>query len=226
MLATLTEALVRLIQSNVWLAPVAALLGGLLTAANPCVLVSIPLAMAYVAGQTGNRSPVRAFFLSLTFAIGLTITFSILFLVAWAASSVLRAGWWTYVAAAVCLLMGLHLLGVLRFTIPAPTGVTPSRRGFVGALLLGLLFGLISLPCAGPILIVLLSIVAAKGALFGGTLLAFYSLGHCALILVGGTSVGLVQRLISSRGLQQSNAWSKRIAGLIVLGVGVYLLLA
>jgi cytochrome c-type biogenesis protein len=226
MLASLTDTLVHTIQSNVWLAPLAAFLGGTLTAANPCVIASIPLMMAYVTGQEGNRSVARSFLLSLTFAVGLTIMFSIMFLATWAASSVLRADWWVYVAAAVCLLMGLHLLGMLHFRIPGPAGVQPAQKGCAGALLLGLLFGLVSLPCAGPILLVLLSIVPLKGAAFGGTLLVAYSLGHCLLILVGGTSMGLVQKLIESKGLQQANLWSKRIAGVLVLGVGAFLLVS
>ncbi|MEP0844150.1 MAG: cytochrome c biogenesis protein CcdA [Phycisphaerae bacterium] len=226
MLESLTSSLVQIIQSNVWLAPLAALVGGMLTAANPCVLASIPLMMAYVAGQEGRPGVARSFLLSLTFAVGLTITFSIMFLTTWAASSILRANWWLYIAAAVCLLMGLHLLDILHIKIPVPAGVRPSRKGLIGALLLGMLFGLVSLPCAGPILLVLLSIIPLKGAAFGGTLLVAYSLGHCVLILVGGMSMGLVETLVASKGLQQANLWSKRIAGVLVMGVGVFLLIS
>ena len=82
-----------------------------------------------------SRGVARSFLLSLTFSIGLTIMFAILFFATWAASSVLKASWWTYVAAGVCLLMGLHLLGLVQFHIPAPAGVQPRQRGFVGALL-------------------------------------------------------------------------------------------
>ena len=42
--------LTRLVETNVWIAPFASFLGGILTASNPCVLVMIPLAMAYVGG--------------------------------------------------------------------------------------------------------------------------------------------------------------------------------
>lgn len=220
----LAEAMAGLIEQSMWLAPLAALLGGVLTAANPCVLATVPLMMGYVAGQGNERNVLRSFLLSLTFAVGLTIMFLVLFMATWAASSVLRAGWWTYLAATVCLLMGLHLAGLLHFTIPAPSGIKPSQRGFVGALLLGLLFGLVSLPCAGPILLVLLSIIPVKGAVFGGTLLVAYSLGHCALILVGGTSMGLVQRAVASNGFAKANLWLKRTAGGLVFVVGLLLL--
>jgi cytochrome c-type biogenesis protein len=225
MIQAFTDALVRTIQTNVWLAPVAAMAGGLLTAANPCVIASVPLMMGYVAGQE-KRGPLRSFLLALTFVAGLTVTFGVLFFTAWLAGSAIGPRGWTYVAVVVCLVMGLHLMGVLKFTIPAPAGFQPSRRGFAGALLLGVLFGLISMPCAGPILVALLALVPLKGALFGGLLLAAYTLGHSALILVGATSVGLAQRLIASRGLQQANAWAKRAAGSLVTGVGLYLLWA
>lgn len=224
MLQQIQDSLIRVIETNPWLAPLAALAGGVMTAANPCVLAAVPLMMAYLTSQE-NRGPARSFLLSLTFSVGLTLMFALMFLVTWSAGSFLRAQWWVYIAAAVCLLMGLHLLGVLTFSIPAPAGLQPKHKGFVGALLLGLLFGLVSLPCAGPILLVLLPMVHVKGPVFGATLLVAYSLGHCALILIGGTSVGLAQKVVASRRLQWANVWFKRGAGLLVFGVGVILLL-
>ena len=223
MLEQLSENLAQIVQSNPWLAPAAAFVGGLLTAANPCVLAMVPLMVGYVAGQE-SRSVGRSFLLSLTFSIGLTMMFAVLFFATWAASSVLKAGWWTYVAAAVCLLMGLHLIGLLNFRIPAPAGVQPKQKGFIGALLLGLLFGLVSLPCAGPVLLALLAVVPLSGAAFGAVLLIAYSLGHCGLVLAGGTSMGLVQRLADSRGYNQSADVLRRIAGVLILLVGAFLL--
>lgn len=221
----LTESLAATIESQPWLAPLAALLGGVLTAANPCVLAMIPLMVAYVAGQKAH-GVARSFLLSLTFSIGLTLMFAVLFLATWAVSSVLRTTWWTYVAAAVCLIMGLHMTGVLNLRIPAPAGVPPSRQGYVGALLLGLLFGLVSLPCAGPILLTLLAVVPLYGVAFGALLLGFYSLGHCGLVLAGGTSMGLVQRLVDSRGWNGGTAVVRVLAGVLISLVGLWLLFA
>lgn len=225
MLEQLSENLAITMQNSPWLAPAAAFAGGLLTAANPCVLAMVPLMVGYVAGQE-NRSVGRSFLLSLTFSVGLTMMFAVLFLATWAASSVLKANWWTYVAAGVCLLMGLHLIGLLGFHIPAPAGIQPKQKGFIGALLLGLLFGLVSLPCAGPVLLALLSIMPLKGAAFGAILLVAYSLGHCGLVLVGGTSIGMVQRLADSRGWNRGADVLRRLAGVLILLVGVYLLFA
>jgi cytochrome c-type biogenesis protein len=228
MLDALSENLAQAVQGNPWLAPLAAFAGGALTAANPCVIAMVPLMVAYVAGQnTESKRPVlRSFLLSLTFAIGLTIMFAALFLATWAASSVLNAAWWSYIAGGVCLLMGLHLLGVLQLHIPTPSGVQPRQKGFLGALLLGLLFGLVSLPCAGPVLLALLTIVPLKGPAFGAVLLGSYSLGHCGLVLIGGTSMGLVQKMADSKGWNRGVDILRRLAGVLIIGVGIWVLIA
>lgn len=226
MFDTLSERLSEAVQGNPWVAPLAAFAGGLLTAANPCVLAMVPLMVGYVVGQgtKAKRRVLHSFLLSLTFAIGLTIMFAILFLATWAASSILRVSWWSYIAGGVCLLMGLHLLGLVQFRIPAPSGIQPKQKGFIGALLLGLLFGLVSLPCAGPVLLALLAVVPLKGAAFGVTLLVAYSIGHCGLVLVGGTSMGLVQRMADSKGWNRGMNVLRRLAGGLIIGVGGYVL--
>lgn len=223
MFDAIAENLAEIVQTNPWLGPLAALLGGLLTAANPCVLAAAPLMVGFVAGQE-NRSVGRSFLLSLTFAIGLTIMFGLIWFGVWSVSSFLPSTWWRYVAGGVCLLMGLHLLGVLRLTIPAPAGLRPGHKGFLGALLLGLLFGLISLPCAGPVLGAVIVVTPLYGTAFGIMLLVFYSIGHCGLVLVGGTSIGLVQKLADSKGWTRSAAALRRVAGVAIIGVGVWAL--
>jgi cytochrome c-type biogenesis protein len=222
-LDAIAENLAGVIQTNVWLAPLAALVGGLLTAANPCVLAAAPLMVGYVAGQE-KRTLGRSFLLSLTFAIGLTIMFGLIWFGVWSASSLLPTTWWKYIAAAVCFLMGLHLLGVLHFTLPTPAGMQPKQKGFLGALLLGLLFGLISLPCAGPVLGALIVVTPLYGMAFGLMLLVAYSIGHCGLVLVGGTSIGFVQRLADSQGWTRGTDVLRRIAGVLIAGVGAWLL--
>jgi cytochrome c biogenesis protein CcdA len=223
MLESLAENLAQIVKTNFWLAPLAAMVGGLLTAANPCVLAAAPLMVGYVAGQE-KRSLGRSFLLSLTFAIGLTIMFGLIWFGVWSASSLLPSTWWKYIAAVVCLLMGLHLLGVLHFTLPTPAGMQPKQKGFVGALLLGLLFGLISLPCAGPVLGALIVVTPLYGMAFGIMLLIAYSLGHCGLVIVGGTSIGFVQRLADSNGWTRGTDVLRRIAGVLIIAVGAWVL--
>lgn len=91
--------------------------------------------------------------------------------------------------------------------------------------MLGLLFGLISLPCAGPVLGALIVVTPLYGMAFGILLLVAYSLGHCGLVLVGGTSMGLVQKLADSKGWNLGTNVLRRVAGVLIIGVGVWVLL-
>jgi len=215
------------VQTNPWLAVAAVFIGGLLTASNPCVLAMVPLMMSFVAGRREDKGSIfRAFLYSLVFVAGLAITFTALGIVAALAGTMYGdvSGAWNWVVAAICLVMGLHLMGVLRFTIPAPIKVQPKTKGIVGAFLLGLLFGLVSTPCAAPILVVLLTYLAGSGAsvVYGGFLLLVYALGHSVLILVAGTSMGAAQRIIESKKATRALTWMRRGAGAVIVLVGIY----
>ena len=95
----------------------------------------------------------------------------------------------------------------------------------MGAFLLGLFFGVVSTPCAVPILAVLLAYVGSQGnIIYGGFLLLIYALGHSALILVAGTSMGAAKKLIESKGLRKINWALQKIAGVIIILVGAYFL--
>ena len=222
---TLLGDLNLLIQTNPWLAPLAVFLGGALTASNPCVLAMIPLMMAFVGAYQGTSSAGRAFAFSFLFIIGLTITFTLLgFVAALMGRLVGDVGrFWPYLVAGVCLVMGLHLMGIWSFDLPLPQSWRPRQAGPWGAFLLGLLFGVVSTPCATPILAVLLVYIASKGNLaYGGLLLFLYALGHCALILIAGTSMGVAKRLIESRGLNTGLAYLRKGSGVLIIFLGFY----
>jgi cytochrome c biogenesis protein CcdA len=95
----------------------------------------------------------------------------------------------------------------------------------VGAFILGLLFGIVSTPCAAPILIVLLAYITAKGSIvYGALLLLFYAFGHCTLVLVAGTSIGAAKSMLDSKGLMKASNYIKKTAGVIIFLLGGYIL--
>jgi len=216
------------IHTNPWLALVAVFAGGALTASNPCVLAMIPLMMSFVAGNREDKPGVlRAFLFSLVFIFGLAVTFTMLGMIAALAGKLYGdvSQIWNFVVAAVCVVMGLHLMGLLTVPIPAlGYRLQPKTRGLLGALLLGLLFGVVSAPCAAPILIVLLTYLAGSGSsiTWGGTLLLTYALGHSVLVLLAGTSMGAARQLLENRRATVVLEYLRRGAGAVIVLVGVY----
>jgi cytochrome c-type biogenesis protein len=226
-MGALPTELVRLVETNLWIAPFASFLGGALTASNPCVFVMIPLAMAYVGGYGDSLNWRQSLSLSLSFVVGLSITFTVLGLLAVFMGSLLGdvGSFWVYAVAGVCLIMGLHLLGIFNFELPLPNLLRSPKRGVLGALLLGLLFGVVSTPCATPILAVLLVYIASKGSYaYGAFLLFFYALGHCFLIVLAGTSMGMAKALLESRDLQKAGLVLRKAAGVVIILVGLFYL--
>jgi cytochrome c-type biogenesis protein len=227
-ISTFVDHAAQYIQTSPWLAIVAVFVGGMLTASNPCVLAMIPLMIGYVAGRREEKSGVlRAFLLSLVFVVGLGMTFTVLGMAAALAGSmygeVSRS--WNWVVFAVCAVMGLHLIGLVRVPIPSLGGrVQPKTRGLLGALILGLLFGVVSAPCAAPILVVILTYLAGSGTsvAYGGLLLLVYALGHSVLILLAGTSMGAARALIENQRATRALQALRRAAGVIIILVGVY----
>ena len=76
------------------------------------------------------------------------------------------------------------LMGLYEIRLPIRRGYKPKRGGIIGLFLLGLFFGIVSSPCATPVLVVLLTFVATKGqVIYGIALLFTYTIGHCLLML-------------------------------------------
>jgi cytochrome c-type biogenesis protein len=190
----------ELITESYWLAPLLALLAGILTSLTPCALSSVPLVIGYVGG-VGNRDPKRSFKLSLTFALGMAITFTALGTAASLLGKLIgTSGSWWYIALGVLMvLMALQIFEIYNFIPSTYLTNINSRTGYAGALLAGVLGGFFSSPCATPVLVVLLGIVARSGNVpWGVLLLLLYSIGHSALVLAAGTSVGFVNKVTSS----------------------------
>ena len=120
-----------------------------------------------------------------------------------------------------------HLWELWSFSVPeALTRYRPKHAGVAGALSLGMLFGIVSAPCAAPILVVVLTFIASKANLvYGLALLWTYAVGHCLLIVIAGTSMGVAKHLLESGGYVRANQYLKKIAGIMIAVVGVYILI-
>lgn len=221
----LLESLSQLILSNPYMAPILAFLAGVLTSFTPCALSSIPLVVGYV-GNTGQGNTKSALWLSITFALGSAITFTTLGVIATMAGSLIgaSASWWYVVLGILMVLMALQTWGIYQIIPSSYLIAKNTKKGFLGALLAGILGGIFSSPCSTPALVFLLAIVAGQGSLpFGIMLLLLYSIGHGILAVIVGTSVGLVQKLSQSQSYGKINQILSILMGLVILLIGFYM---
>lgn len=204
----------------------AVFLAGVMSSASPCVLATIPLVVGFVGGYAdGNRK--KAFRYSLAFVLGLSLTFTLFGAAAGLLGTMFGSlgGRWFLGAGIVAVVMGGQMMGLYELRLPVQFNYKPKQGGIVGSFLLGLFFGVVSSPCATPVLVVLLTVVATKGEiLYGIALLFTYAIGHCLLMLAAGTFTGFVEAFAKSRGVGNFSLWSKRIGGLIVSCVGIWLI--
>ena len=129
--------------------------------------------------------------------------------------------------AGLFLLMGLELLGVIRFPELRLGRIRHAGSGAWGALLLGLAFGVALGPCTfaflGPVLGAGFA-TATTSPLLGVSLVVAFGVGHCAVIVAAGSSAGLVQRVLDWNDHSRALTVLRKVAGVLVLIGGVYLI--
>lgn len=209
-----------------------ALLAGLASSVSPCTVAAVPLVVGYVGGYAdGSRS--RAIAYSGAFALGMTLAFTAVGLaVALAGTLFLPAsGFWRWVlillalAAGVSLLSGKGLPGLGKTQCGVTTPRTRQWHGMFGAFATGALSGFVFAPCATPVMVGILALIGnQQDVAFGTGLMFLYSLGHSALLLAAGSSIGFAQWLARARWAERFNWAFTRLAGLLLVGYGLYLM--
>jgi len=213
-------ALVALLASFAW--------GILSVLLSPCHLASIPLIVGFIDKQ-GQMSTKRAFGISTLFAIGILITIAAIGAITGAAGRMLgdvgRYG--NYFVAMIFFLVGLHLLDVIPMPFSAPGQVGMKRKGLLAAFILGLVFGIALGPCTFAYMAPMLGVtfkLASTNLAFGVLLLLVYGLGHCSVIIIAGTSTGLVQRYMNWNEKSKGTTIVKKVCGVLVILGGLYLI--
>jgi len=195
---------------------------------SPCHLASIPLIVGYIDSQ-GRTTTRRALLISALFAGGILATVGIIGIVTALLGRMLgdvgRYG--NYVVAVIFFAVGLHLVGVLPAPWSGPGSVGMARKGAFAAFTLGLVFGIALGPCTFAYMAPMLAVtfrLAATNLPYGIVLLAAYGLGHCSVIVVAGTSTGIVQRYLKWTERSAGSRVIRAVCGVLVILGGLYLI--
>ena len=196
---------------------------------SPCHLASIPLIVGFVDEQ-GRISTRRAFWISTLFATGILLTIAAVGVLTAAAGRMLGdiGAYGTYLVAAIFIVVGLHLLGLVPMPCSGPGQVGMRRRGVFAAFILGLLFGVALGPCTFAYMAPMLAVtfrLAETRLWYGILLLLAYGVGHCAVIVLAGTFTESVQHYLNWNERSGGAVILRKICGVLVILGGVYLIL-
>ena len=119
--------------------------------------------------------------------------------------------------------LGLNLMGVKACKLPSGSLGNMKMRGYGGALILGLSYGILSGACTFGFIAPILAVITVQEEVAKGlSLILFFALGHCLPIVIAGSSAALAQRVLAAKGMQKATLWGRRLAGGVVALVGAY----
>jgi len=216
-------------QFGVW-AIVASFGIGLLTSLAPCSIITLPLLAGSALGLSGDLTPKqkKAFIYqySLLFVLGLVISFSLLMLLVSKMGMMLSlAPFWAYLLAALATFTVVaYALGFISVLDKEKVTRKFLKLKLFGAIIIGLIFGLVSTPCASAPLVAIITIASQSGWVYSYTLVLAFAIGHGMLLLVAGTSLGFTQSVVSSKKISSLSRFINGIFIVILVGIGVYFL--
>jgi len=139
---------------------VAAFFGGMAAFLSPCVLPLIPSYLLYISGASAKEALIRkrpkTLILSIGFVLGVAVIFSALGVSASLIGTLLLRYKWLVekIAGVIVIFLGLNVMGVITF-LPFlrhhhhEVEIGERAGSFLGAVLVGLSFGLSWTPCVG-----------------------------------------------------------------------------
>lgn len=231
MIRGLLEWLSGAMQAAPSLALLAAFIWGILSIVlSPCHLASIPLIIGFI-NEQGRISVAKAFRLSFMFAFGILITIGVIGAITAAMGRMMGdiGSWGNYLVAVIFFVFGLYLLDVIHMPWEGSGPRFIQRKGYLAALIMGLIFGVALGPCTfaymAPMLGVVFS-VASTNIVYAISLLLAFGVGHCLIIVLAGTLTEEVQKYLKWTEKSKAAGVLRKVCGVLVILGGLYLIYA
>jgi len=202
-----------------------AFVAGLALNLTPCVYPLIPITVGFFAAQRENRGGVWP--LAVAYVVGMAVTYSSLGVLAALTGrlfgAALQSPWVVGGIVVVMLALAASMFGLWELRVPSwAMQLSGGRSGILGAVVMGLVVGVVAAPCIGPFVLGLLTYVGQRQDVVLGFSLFFalaVGLGLPYLFLAVSTSA--IDRLPSS------GAWMlgvRQLFGVLLIGLAAYFL--
>lgn len=192
---------------------------------SPCHLASIPLIIGYVAGQNQVVAGRKAALYAVFFTFGLFVTIAVIGVICTLLGRMLGdvGPYMTIVVGAILIWVALDILGVAKCSMANGLMTKIKVKGLIGALVLGLAYGILSGSCTFGFIAPILAIITVQEKILTGLVfITLFGVGHCIPIAVAGSSTALVQRFLANSAWQQGSGLFRKIAGVGIGGLGIY----
>lgn len=204
---------------------------GLLLSLTPCVFPMIPILSGIIVGRGHKITHLHAFLLSLTYVLGMAITYAAAGVAAGYSgnliSNALQTPWVLGSFAALFVLLSLSMFGLYELQLPTALQSRLSNTSnrlhgghLSGVFAMGALSAIIVGPCvAAPLAGALLYIGKTHDAVLGGVALFVMALGMGVPLLLIGSSAGVL--------LPKAGAWMeavKQFFGVMLLALAIWII--
>jgi thiol:disulfide interchange protein DsbD len=208
----------------------AAFISGVLLSFTPCIYPLIPITLGYIGAADTSRR--RAFVLSLSYVLGISVTYAVLGLIAALGGrffgQILINPIFPLIVGLLCMFLGLYSMDIISIKLPkflssSKANINKRQPNAFFSFIIGITSGLVIGPCTAPVLGAILLIVAQRqNVFFGASLLFTFALGLGFVLLLVGTFAGLI------KALPKAGNWMsviKKIMGILLILVGVYFII-
>ena len=202
-------------------------LEGLASFISPCLLPMLPIYISYFMGEE-EKSKKKAILNSIAFVLGFTFVFLILSIFASTVGHFI-SNYTRYIKIAfgiIIIILGFNYMEIIKLKFLNKTkGIQIKNKNinFFKAMIFGILFSISWTPCIGTFLSSALLLIAKEQELVKGIILMLlYSIGLGVPFII---SAGLIERLKEVFDfIKKSYKKVKIISGLILIGMGIYMI--
>lgn len=212
-----------------------AFLLGLMTAVSPCPLATNITAIGFIGRDIDKRR--KVFYNGLLYTLGRAISYTALGLVFYLGASMFKVaslfqGWGEKLLGPLLIVIGLFMLDVIRINMGGGSGLSEkigAKRkalGFVGPLLLGVVFALAFCPYSGVLyfgMLIPMTIASPSGLWLPLVFALATGLPVIVFAWLVAFAVGGVGALYNR--IKVFEVWSRRVIAVLFIGVGIYLIL-
>lgn len=213
-------------QGNIVLLFWLSFLGGLIASISPCSLAMLPMIIGYIGGYSDEK-PSKTLVQMIFFVLGTAVIFTLIGIICAITGKVFvsfAGGYFGLFIAAIVLIMGLKLVGVLDFELPVMIKEIPQNKAqstYLYPILLGAVFALAGTPCSTPILAAIMAFASLSASLAQAVVMLFlFAIGQGLILIVAGF---LTSRLKNWKGFYKFSDVLLKISGMLLILAALYI---